>query len=61
MRQVGDLVYRRFGMIARVCSDCDIEINLPMAYAAFDERAALVLALAAMPVHEALPSLLVGR
>lgn len=61
VRLVGNLINQRFGVIASVCSDCDIEICLPTAYEASDERAALVLALAAMPIHEALPSLLVGR
>ncbi|HWO58376.1 MAG TPA: flagellar basal body P-ring protein FlgI [bacterium] len=47
-----------FGQIARAHSGCDIEINLPPAYASFDERVSLIAQLAALPVDDLLPRIL---
>lgn len=61
LRVVAGLINRRFGEIATAHSGCDIEINLPSGYDDFDERASLILNLALLPVHEAIPALLVDR
>lgn len=50
-----------FGQIAYAHSGCDIEIKLPASYADFSERASLVAQIAAMPVDDIVPALIVGR
>ncbi len=56
---VAERINRTFGDIARAHSGCDIEVHLPIAYTDFAERASLVLQIAAMPVDDIVPALLV--
>ncbi len=51
----------RFGVIARAHSGCDIEINLPDAYGALEERANLVFQLADLPIDDIVPAQFVTR
>lgn len=59
--RVANLINHEFGVIACTHSGCDIEVKLPASYEAFDERAALVFRLAALPVQSVIPALLVDR
>jgi hypothetical protein len=54
-------INQTFGEIAYAHSGCDIEIKLPAAYMDFDERASLVLQIAALAVEDIVPTLLVER
>lgn len=61
LEQLTALINMTFGQIASSHSGCDIEIKLPDAYADFNDRAGLVLQMAALPVGAIVPDLLVNR
>lgn len=58
---IAERINRSFGQIAYAHSGCDIEITLPSTYDDYTERASLVLQIAAMPLDDIVPDLLVER
>lgn len=61
LEQLTALINMSFGQIASSHSGCDIEIKLPDIYADFNDRAGLILQMAALPVGAIVPDLLVNR
>lgn len=61
LEQLTALINMTYGQIASSHSGCDIEIKLPDTYADFNDRAGLVLQMAALPVGAIVPDLLVNR
>lgn len=59
--QLCDKINQIFGQIATTHSGCDIEVRLPESYSDYAERASLVLQIAALPVDDIVPALLVDR
>ncbi len=58
---IAERINQSFGQIAHAHSGCDIEITLPAAYDDYSERASLVLQIAALPLGDIVPDLLVER
>ena len=58
---IAERINRSFGQIAYAHSGCDIEITLPATYDDYAERASLVLQIAALPLGDIVPDLLVDR